>query len=124
MGEAALRVRGCDPGQGVKAYIVVYTWFMGASGQAATDRMKKLIHIQLLQWRKIDPNDPQGTRSDFEQTSSSTTTTALPDSKHSRINMTLSSLLSDETTLRKVPKVPTEKGKRVEIAINAEEIKF
>ena len=42
-GEAALRVRGCSPGQGVRAYMVVYKWFMGASGQAVTDRMKKLM---------------------------------------------------------------------------------
>ena len=42
-GEAALRVRGCNPGQGVKAYMVVYKWFIGASGQAVTDRMKKLM---------------------------------------------------------------------------------
>ena len=33
-GEGALRVQGCSPGQGVKAYMVVYKWFMGASGQA------------------------------------------------------------------------------------------
>ena len=42
-GEAALRVRGCNPGQGVKAYMVVYKWFMGVSGQAVTDRMKRLM---------------------------------------------------------------------------------
>ena len=39
-GEAALRVRGCNPGQGVKAYMVVYKSFMGCSGQAVTDCMK------------------------------------------------------------------------------------
>ena len=42
-GEAALRVRGCNPGQGIKAYMVVYKWFMGTSGQAVTDRMKRLM---------------------------------------------------------------------------------
>ena len=32
-GEAALRVRGCNPGQGVKAYMVVCKWFMGRRGR-------------------------------------------------------------------------------------------
>ena len=35
-GEAALRVRGCRPGMGCKAYMTVYKWFMGVSGQAVT----------------------------------------------------------------------------------------
>ena len=42
-GEAALRIRGCNPGQGIKAYMVMYKWFMGTSGQAVTDRVKKLM---------------------------------------------------------------------------------
>ena len=42
-GEAALRVRGCNPGQGVKAYMVAYKWFMGASGQDVTNRTKRLM---------------------------------------------------------------------------------
>ena len=40
-GEAALRVRGCRPGMGCRAYMTVYKWFMGVSGQAVTERMKK-----------------------------------------------------------------------------------
>merc|ERR1712015_487361 len=42
-GEASLRVRGCTPGQGVRAYMVIYKWFMGTSGQAVTDRIKRLM---------------------------------------------------------------------------------
>ena len=42
-GEAALRVRGCRPGMGCKAYMTIYKWFMGVSGQAVTERMKKLM---------------------------------------------------------------------------------
>ena len=42
-GEAALRVRGCTPGMGCKAYMTVYKWFMGVSGQAVTERMKKIM---------------------------------------------------------------------------------
>ena len=42
-GEAPLRVRGCKPGMGCKAYMTVYKWFMGVSGQAVTARMKKLM---------------------------------------------------------------------------------
>ena len=42
-GEAALRVRSCSAGQGIRAYMVVYKWFMGTSGQAVADRVKKLM---------------------------------------------------------------------------------
>ena len=42
-GEAALRVRGCRPGMGCKAYMTIYKRFMGVSGQAVTERMKKLM---------------------------------------------------------------------------------
>ena len=42
-GEAALRVRGCRPGMGCKAYMTIYKWFMGVSGQAVTERMKKIM---------------------------------------------------------------------------------
>ena len=42
-GEAALRVRGCKPGMGCTAYMTIYKWFMGVSGQAVTERMKKLM---------------------------------------------------------------------------------
>ena len=41
-GEAALRVRGCNPDQGANTYMVVHKWFMGAAGQAVTDRTKSL----------------------------------------------------------------------------------
>ena len=40
-GEAALRVRRCEPGTGCRAYMTVYKWFMGVSGQAVTERMEK-----------------------------------------------------------------------------------
>ena len=41
-GEAALRVRGCTPGSGCKAYMTIYKWFTGVSGQAIAERMKKI----------------------------------------------------------------------------------
>ena len=40
------------------------------------------------------------------------------------MTLTLSACLSDETTLQKVPRVSTKKGKRVEIAVNEEELKL
>ena len=42
-GEAALRVRGCTPGSGCTAYMTIYKWFTGVSGQAIAERMKKIM---------------------------------------------------------------------------------
>ena len=47
-----------------------------------------------------------------------------PNSKHSRISMTLSSLLADETSLAKIPKVSTKKGQLVEVSVNEEQLKL
>ena len=42
-GDAALRIRGCQPGQGVRAFLGLYKWYMGTSGQAIADRMRRLM---------------------------------------------------------------------------------
>ena len=42
-GEAALRIRACKPGEGTRAYMLIYKWFTGASGQAMTERVRKLM---------------------------------------------------------------------------------
>ena len=42
-GEAALRMRGCNPGKGCRAHMIIYKWFVGASGQTVTGRMKRLM---------------------------------------------------------------------------------
>ena len=39
-GEAMVRLRGCSHGDGVSAYMAIYKWFMGASGQAITERIR------------------------------------------------------------------------------------
>ena len=41
-GEASVRPRGRSHGDGVSAYMAIYKWFMGASGQAITERIRKL----------------------------------------------------------------------------------
>ena len=40
--EALTRVRACPAGEGLLAYRAVYKWFMGASGQAISDRVRGL----------------------------------------------------------------------------------
>ena len=42
-GEAMSRLRGCQVGDGIQTYMVLYKWFMGASGQAIADRVKRLM---------------------------------------------------------------------------------
>ena len=42
-GEAAIRVRGCSIGDGVEAYMTVYKWYTGTSGQAISDRIRRLM---------------------------------------------------------------------------------
>ena len=42
-GEAMSRLRGCQIGNGIQTYMVLYKWFMGASGQAIADRVKRLM---------------------------------------------------------------------------------
>ena len=46
-GEAAIRVRGCQIGEGIEAYMTLYKWYTGTSGQAISDRIRRLslIHI-------------------------------------------------------------------------------
>ena len=41
--EALTRVRACPAGEGLMAYRAVYKWFMGVSGQAISDRIRKLM---------------------------------------------------------------------------------
>ena len=42
-GEAAIRVRGCEHGNGIMAYMTIYKWYTGATGQAMSDRFRKLM---------------------------------------------------------------------------------
>ena len=42
-GEAAVRVRGRKIGDGVEAYVTLYKWYTGTSGQAITERIRKLV---------------------------------------------------------------------------------
>ena len=41
--EALTRVRSCPAGEGLMAYRAVYKWFMGVSGQAISDRVRRLM---------------------------------------------------------------------------------
>ena len=41
--EALTRVRTCPAGEGLTAYRAVYKWFMGVSGQAISDRVRRLM---------------------------------------------------------------------------------
>ena len=41
--EALTRVRACPVGEGLQAYRAVYKWFMGVSGQAISDKIRKLM---------------------------------------------------------------------------------
>ena len=41
--EALTRVRACPVGEGLQAYRDVYKWFMGVSGQAISDKIRKLM---------------------------------------------------------------------------------
>ena len=42
-GEAAIRVRGCPIGNGIEAYMTIYKWYIGTTGQAISDRTRKLM---------------------------------------------------------------------------------
>ena len=41
--EALTRVRACPVGEGLEAYKTVYKWFTGVSGQAISDKIRKLM---------------------------------------------------------------------------------
>ena len=41
--EALTRVRACPVGEGMQAYRAVHKWFMGVSGQAISDKIRKLM---------------------------------------------------------------------------------
>ena len=41
--EALTRVRSCPAGEGLMAYRALYKWFMGVSGQAISDRVRRLM---------------------------------------------------------------------------------
>ena len=41
--EALTRVRAYPAGEGLSAYRSVYKWFMGVSGQAIADKMRRLM---------------------------------------------------------------------------------